>query len=93
MKKALPLLGGLLLAAGCSGIRTSGDAFTVHADSLNLIGFQIPSDDYERAKALVPAGAEVNTVTSTPSDWTSFLGVLNRILGASVTEMSGKTSK
>ena len=83
----------LMGLSACSGMRQSGNSFTVHAESLNLVGFRIPGDDHQRASAAVPVGAQVNTVLSSPSDWTSLLGVLNRILGVSITEISGQTTK
>ncbi len=80
----------LLALASCSGVRTRGDNFTAHGDSLNLLGFQIPGDDYEAALKRVPEGAQIHTVSSAPSDWDSVLGVINRIIGIGYTEISGK---
>lgn len=89
MKKIIFLFLVTLLTA-CSGIRQSGDHYTVHAENLNILGLQIPmKSDQERAVALLPRGAVINTQTSNPSDWTSVLGVINRIIGISYTEISG----
>ncbi len=90
--KIFIILTALLLSA-CSGMRQSGDSFTLHAESLNLIGFRIPGDDHQRAQQALPKGAEVHTVISSPSDWTSVLGVINRIIGVSITEISGEIKK
>jgi hypothetical protein len=81
----------LLLASltACAGMREGDDTFTAHAEAFNLVGFQIPHDDYEAALELVPEGAEVVTIRSTPADWSSLSGILNRLLGVSYTEISG----
>lgn len=86
----------LILAASmtaCSGIRRSGDQFTTHAEAFNLLGLQIPEDDYMAAMKHVPAGAEIHTVGASPNDWTSVLGGLGKILGFSQTQISGKVSR
>ena len=88
--KKLCIVAGLLSLASCAGTRTTGDRFTTHAEAFNLFGLQIPGDDQAAAWANVPEGAEITTVRSTPSDWTSVFGVLNRIFGVTVTEISGK---
>jgi len=88
MKKLL-LLGVLAASASCAGMRENGDSYTAHAEAFNLFGLQIPHDDYEAAWAEVPEGTEVVTIASTPSDWDSVLGVLNRIIGFSSTQISG----
>ena len=93
MKKLLLVCTLLVTVSACTGIRRSGDTFTAHAESLNLIGFQIPENDYPAAVALIPEGAQVHTVTSNPSDWTSILGVINRIIGIGYPEISGKVQK
>ena len=84
----------VLLAVGltsCVGTRTTDDQFTTHAEAFNIFGFQIPEDDHAAAWAEVPEGATIETVRSTPSDWTSIYGILNRILGVTTTEISGTT--
>ena len=88
--KALMLFSLLVSVSACSGMRRSGDQFTLHAESLNLLGLRIPGDDHERAMQAVPSGAQIETVLSSPSDWTSTIGVINRIVGISVTEVSGE---
>lgn len=85
------LASSLLVLSACSGMQKSGNTFTAHAESFNIIGFQIPGGQYEKALSMVPQGADVHTITSNPTDLTSGLGVLNRILGVSYTEVSGKT--
>jgi len=92
----LKTLIAVLTAAGlcsCTGIRRSGDQFTAHAESFNILGLQIPEDDYKAAMKQVPAGADIHTVDSTPNDWTSIWGGFNKIIGFSGTEISGKVSK
>jgi hypothetical protein len=84
-------LAAIAMCSACTGIRKSGDQFTAHAESFNILGFQIPKDDYSSAMKQVPAGAEIHTVASVPSDWTSFFGGLNRIIGIGQTQISGKT--
>jgi hypothetical protein len=78
-----------LSVVGCSGIKRSGNQFTVHAESFNLLTLQIPKDDYQSAISLIPKNAEVHTVRSNPSDLESFSGIVNRILGIGYTEISG----
>ncbi len=91
MKKLLLCTVVLSLTASCSGMRKSGDQFTTHAEAINLFGMHLPECDYAKAKSLVPAGATIHTVSSSPTDWTSVLGVLNNIVGVSVTQISGTT--
>jgi hypothetical protein len=88
--KKLCSLALLFCLTSCVGTRTTGDNFTVHAETFNLLGFQIPGDDQEAAWELVPEGATITSVQSSPSDWTSFFGVLSRIIGVSATQISGK---
>jgi len=80
----IPLLGS------CVGVRSTDDNYTVHAETFHLFGLEIPGNDHDAAWAKVPAGAEVHTVRSTPSDWTSVFGILTNILGFSSTEISWK---
>ncbi|MBX7137079.1 MAG: hypothetical protein K1X83_03775 [Oligoflexia bacterium] len=94
MSKQLILVLILILSlSACAGMKRSGSSFTAHAESLNLIGFRIPGDEYPRALEKVPAGAQVHTMTSNPSDLQSVVGVLNRIIGISYTEISGTTKQ
>ena len=92
MKKITALSVLACCLGACSGMQRTGDTFTVHAESLNLVGFQFPGGEYSKARSMVPAGADIHTVTSGPSDLTSVVGVFNRILGISYTEISGKAS-
>ncbi len=91
MKKLLLCTFVMSLTASCSGMRKTGDQFTTHAEAINLVGFHIPECDYTKAKSLVPQGSTIYTVTSTPTDWTSVLGVLNNIVGVSQTQISGSS--
>ncbi len=88
MKKLLLILGVATLA-GCSGISHTDTAYTAHAESFNFLGAQIPGDAKQRALELVPEGATVDTIQSTDSDTTSFLGIMNRILGIDYVQVGG----
>ena len=77
--------------SACSGIRRSRDLYTVHAEAVRLFGYGFPYDDQERAQSLIPDGATVITVSSSPSDYTSITGLFGRFLGISSTEISGLT--
>jgi hypothetical protein len=95
-KLLAPLACVLLLAAtGCTGTRSAGGYYTVHAESFRLFGFAIPGDDQAAAAKLhaekFPNGA-VTSNHSTPADWTSFWGVLGNLFGFHRTEISGKTN-
>jgi len=90
MKSGLILL-SVLLINGCSGLRTTDSTFMAHAENFNFMFLQIPGgDSQERAMALMPEGAEIDTLISTPDDMTSFLGVLNRIIGLDYTTINGR---
>jgi|LakMenEpi03Aug12_release.lakeMendotaPanAssembly.Ray.scaffolds.fasta_scaffold2410586_1 hypothetical protein len=93
MTKKLVIILALVALSSCTGIRRSGEQFTAHAEAFNILGLQIPEDDYKSAMKQVPAGAEIHTVNATANDWTSVLGGLNKILGFSFTQISGKVSK
>ena len=88
--KIIAMISIVTAVSACSGMRRTGDSFTAHAESFNILGLRIPGDDHDRATRAVPAGAQVNTVFSSPSDWTSLLGIINRIIGISITEISGE---
>ncbi len=89
MKKSiLPTALLLALASSCVGTRSTGDRHTVHAESFHLLGLEIPGDDPAEAWAHVPEGAEIVTVRSSPSDWTSLTGILTNLLGVSGTEIT-----
>ena len=62
-----------------------------HAENFNFLFLQIPGgDSQERALALMPKHAKIDTLISTPDDMTSFLGVLNRIIGIDYTTINGQ---
>ncbi len=89
MKKyAYCALALLPLTASCAGARHNGTQHTVHAEAFHFLGITIPSDENPRAWEMVPEGAEVTTVRSSPSDWTSVLGVISNLFGISYTEIS-----
>ncbi len=79
----------LLLITGCAGIRQTDNTFQTQAMSLHLFGFPIPEDDLAAAEALVPAGATITTVSSTPKDWTSIQGILSNIYGIHFSSIGG----
>ena len=82
---------GLTLLTGCSGLRTTETTYMAHAENFNFLFLQIPGgDSQERAMALMPQGASIDTLISTPDDMTSFLGVLNRIIGLDYTTINGR---
>lgn len=91
MKPALilALLVSVPVLAGCSGIQTDASTFTAHAESFALLGLEIPRDDRAAAHALVPEGAAIETVYSTPDDWTSIAGFFSNLLSIQVTQISG----
>ena len=83
-----------LVTVGCTGARSAGGYYTVHAESFRFFGLTIPGDDQAAAAKLHAEkfpGAPVTTNNSTPADWTSFWGVLNNIFGFSCTQISGPT--
>ena len=85
----------LLALTSCSGFREVEGKYTVHAESIRLFGLAIPGDDLERALEIQNEefpGSIVITQHSTPSDWTSVLGVLNNILGVTQTTITGSTN-
>ena len=63
----------------------------MHAEAFNIFGYQFPHDDHQKAWDMVPAGAEVITTGTSPSDWTSVVGALTRIFGFSATQVSYTT--
>ncbi len=82
---------GVSLLTGCSGLRTTDTTYMAHAENFNFLFLQIPGgDSQERAMALMPQGASIDTLISTPDDMTSFLGVLNRIIGLDYTTINGR---
>ena len=93
MKKTILLALLVALLAGCSGMRKTGSTFTAHAESFRILGFPIPEDDQAAARKMVPKGATIQNVSSTPADWTSVWGGLWNILGFHMTEIGGTVSE
>ncbi len=94
MLKKLILIAALLNLAACSGLRTTDNAYSAHAESFNIFFLQIPAEDTQkRAMELVPKGSEIKTVNSSAKDLTSLTGVLNRLLGFDYTYINGTTKK
>lgn len=87
--KALMIVACSVALASCSGIRRTGATFTSHAESVRVFGYQLPANDHQRALELVPQGAKIETIHSTPADWSSVLGVLSNIIWIGQTEISG----
>ena len=90
LKCATPL--ACMLLVGCAGIRYSQDqkTFVAHGESFHVLFLKIPGDELELAKSRVPPGATEHTVFAYPCDWTSFWGVINRVLpGLHVAIISG----
>jgi len=94
MLKNIVFIVALLDLAACSGLRTTENTYSAHAESFNIFFMQIPSDDTQkRAMELVPKGGEIKTVNSSPKDITSFIGFMNRLLGFDFTYINGTTKK
>ena len=94
MKKLIFSALTLALLSGCSGLRTTDETFTSHAENFNLLFMQFPGGDtQERAMALVPPGAEIKTLISTPNDTDSLIGVMSRLLGVDYTTVNGELKK
>jgi hypothetical protein len=78
----------------CSGLRTTDQAFSAHAENFNILFMQIPGGDTQkRAMALVPQGAEVKTIASSPTDLASVIGFINRLIGIDFTFINGSQKK
>jgi hypothetical protein len=89
MIKNLLLLGTVVALSACSGIRQTNNQFTAHAESFRIVGIAIPHDDQEAARQLVPQGANIASIHSTPADWTSLFGFFGKLLGFHSTSISG----
>ena len=90
------IIGALALAllAGCSGMRTTDTTFSTHAENFNILYMQSPGGDtQERAMALLPEGAKIDTLYSTPHDNTSLFGVISRLIGMERTSINGRIEK
>jgi hypothetical protein len=85
----LPALSVAALLSAAAGICQTNNQFRAHAECVRVVGIAIPSDDQAAARALVPAGAKITDVHSTPGDWTSFWGARCNILSVSSTTVSG----
>lgn len=91
----MTLVGMALLAVtACSGVRTTDQTYSAHAENFNLLFFQIPGGDtQQRAMGLVPEGSDIKTINSSPKDVTSVLGFFNRLLGLDITFINGSNTK
>ena len=84
----------LTLLSACSGMRTTDASFSTHAENFNFLYLQIPGGDtQERALKLMPEGAKIETIISTPHDNTSLIGVMTRLFGMEYTTISGQVDK
>ena len=110
MVKKIIFLSVLFSVAACSGlrttddaysahaenfdIRTTDDAYSAHAENFNILFLQIPGGNtQERALALAPEGGDIKSMASAPTDLTSLIGVINRIIGIDITVVNGTTKK
>jgi len=94
MFKKIVLLSVLINLAACSGLRTTDGAFSAHAENFNILFLQIPGGDTQkRALALVPKDSQIITVNSTPTDVTSLIGFITRLIGADFTFVNGTVKK
>ena len=78
----------LFCAMSCAGTRSTETHYTTHAEAFNFLSIPLFGNDYGRAWSKVPEGATVHSVTSTPRDWTSLGGLINRLFGISSTQIS-----
>lgn len=84
----------LLMVAACSGVRTTDQTYSAHAENFNILFLQIPGGDTQaRAMALVPEGGEITTINSSPKDTSSLIGFINRLIGVDITFINGSTAK
>lgn len=94
MIKQLSLIALTISLCACSGMRTTDTSFSTHAENFNFLYLQIPGGDtHERALAMLPEGAKIDTFYSTPHDNTSLLGVISRIIGIEHTTITGRIEK
>jgi hypothetical protein len=94
MFKRIVLLTALINLTACSGLRTTDGAFSAHAENFNILFLQIPGGDTQkRAMELVPKNSQIITVNTTPTDVTSLIGFITRLIGADFTFISGTTKK
>lgn len=94
MFKKIALIAVLINLAACSGLRTTDDAFSAHAENFNILFLQIPGGDTQkRAMALVPENSQIITVNSMPTDTTSLIGFISRLIGVDFTFINGTIKK
>ena len=94
MVKKIALVGVLFAISACSGIRTTDETYSAHAENFNILFFQIPGGDTQkRAMELVPEGGKIKTIASAPTDVTSIIGFINRLIGFDFTFINGEISK
>jgi len=86
MFKKIVLVTALINLTACSGLRTTDEAFSAHAENFNILFIQIPGGDTQkRAMELVPENGQIITVNSLPKDTTSVIGFISRLIGADFT--------
>ena len=94
MFRKIVLVAALINLTACSGLRTTDGAFSAHAENFNILFLQIPGGDTQkRAMELVPANGRVLTVNSSPTDVTSLIGFISRLIGADFTFINGAIKK
>jgi hypothetical protein len=94
MLKKIMLFAALINLAACSGLRTTDGTFSAHAENFNILFLQIPGGDTQkRAMELVPKNSQIITVNSTPTDVTSLIGFITRLIGADFTFINGTITK
>lgn len=94
MVNKIVLITVLFTLAGCSGIRTTDETYSAHAENFNILFLQIPGGDTQkRAMELVPEGGKIKTIASAPTDVTSLIGFINRLIGVDFTFINGEISK
>jgi len=94
MFKKILFVAALINLSACSGLRTTNDAFSAHAENFNILFFQIPGGDTQkRAMELVPKDSQITTVNSSPNDVTSLIGFITRLIGADFTFINGTMKK
>ena len=89
MKKVMALCIGVALLSGCAGMRETNNQFTTHAECFRILGYSIPEDDQAAARALVPKGATITDVQSSPADWKSVVGFIGNLFWFHQTTVSG----
>lgn len=94
MFKKIVLFTALINLAACSGFRTTEGAFSAHAENFNILFMQFPGGDTQkRAMELVPGDSQIISVSSSPTDTTSVIGFISRLIGADFTFINGTTKK